>query len=716
MINQKKNSLKYSVHASILFKFLLLACISLICVFCGENVKPPIANKIKKELSTHGDTRIDYYYWLNQRNNPEVIGLLKAENEYLNARMSDTKSLQEKIYTEITKRIKKTDISVPYKYQGYYYYTRYQEKNEYPIYCRKANDLKAKEEILLDVNLMSKGHSYYHVTTPEISPDNSLIAFGVDTVSRRKYSLHFKNLSTGEILRESIPNTTGDVVWANDSRTVFYTTIDYTLRPDKLYRHIIRTDISDDKEVYHEDNPTFSLYLNKSKSKSFIFLNSWHTLSSEYRYLDADSPMGKWKIIQPREKGLEYEPEHYRDSFFIKTNYKARNFRLMRTEIGKTSKENWQEVIPYREIVLLEGFEIFKNFLVLTERIDGLAHLRVIRWDGKDDYDVQFDEPAYTVYFSKNPEFETDLLRFFYTSLKTPESEYDYNMNTRKKILLKMQEILGGYDPGNYTSERMFAVAEDKTRIPISLVYRKGLIKNGNNPLLLYGYGSYGWCTEPVFRSDRLSLLDRGFVFAIAHVRGGEEMGRQWYEGGKLLKKKNTFTDFIACTEYLIGEKYTRPQKMFAMGRSAGGLLMGALANMRPDLFKAIIAEVPWVDVVTTMLDSSIPLTTAEYDEWGDPRNKACYDYMLSYSPYDNVGPKKYPAMFVTTGFHDSQVQYFEPLKWVQKLRTMNRGSEPIFLHVNMEGGHGGISGRFRRYRETALEYAFMLDLIGIKK
>ncbi len=682
----------------------------------ADKIKPPLAEKVKKELSIHGHTRIDNYYWMIERDNPKVIEYLKAENSYKESIMKHTEALQEKLLSEIVGRIKQSDMSVPYKDEGFYYYTRYEEGREYPVYCRKKESLEADEEILLNVNEMAEGYNFYHVSGFTVSHNNYLIAFGVDIVSRRKYTIHFKNLKTGEILSDQIPNTSGRAAWANDDKTVFYALKDETLRPYKIMKHVLGTEVSEDKVVFHEKDVTFNTYVYKSKSKKYIFIGSESTLSEEYRFLDADNPDGEFKIIQPREKDHLYSVEQYKNHFYVRTNYKAKNFRLMKTSIDKTTKENWEEVIPHRKDVLLQGFEIFKSFLVVSERKNGLVNLRIIRWDGKGEHSLDFVEETYSAYLSDNPEFDTDILRYEYTSLTTPETIYDYNMNTREKKLLKQQEVIGDFDSSNYKAERIYATAKDGTKIPISLVYRKGLAKNGDNPLLLYGYGSYGSSMNPSFRSSRLSLIDRGFVFAMAHIRGGQEMGRYWYEDGKLFKKKNTFTDFIACAQHLIAEKFTNPDKLFTLGRSAGGLLIGAVVNIRPDLFKGVIASVPWVDVVTTMLDPSIPLTTAEYDEWGDPNKKEYYEYILSYSPYDNVEAKEYPAMLVTTGLHDSQVQYWEPAKWVAKLRALKTDDNILLLHTNMEAGHSGVSGRFRRYRETALEFAFMLDLIGITK
>jgi len=645
------------------------------------------------------------------------MAYLMAENEYKDAVMKHTQSFQKKLYDEIVGRIKKTDMSVPSKESGYYYYSRYEEGGEYPIYCRKKGSMEAEEEILLNVNEMAKGHAYYSVAGFSVSTNNNLIAFGVDTVSRRKYTIHFKNLKTGEILLDKIPTTSGRAAWANDNKTVFYTLKDEeTLRSYKIMRHVLGTDPSSDKEVFEEKDVTFSTYVYKSKSKKYLIIGSSHTLSDEYRFLDADNPEGKFKIIQAREKDLLYDVAHYKDKFYIRTNYKAKNFRLMATPVNRTTKGNWKELIPHRDDVLLQGFEVFKDFLVVNERINGLPNLRIMRWDKKGEHYLDFGEETYSAYISYNPEFDTDVLRYAYTSMTTPRSVFDYNMNTKEKTLLKQQEVIGDFDSNNYHAERLYATARDGTKVPISLVYRKGLEKNGDNPLLLYGYGSYGATMSASFSSVRLSLLDRGFVYAIAHIRGGQEMGRYWYEEGKLLKKKNTFTDFIDCAEHLIAEKFTNPEKLFAQGGSAGGLLMGAIVNMRPDLFKGVIAAVPFVDVITTMLDTNIPLTTGEFDEWGDPNKKEYYDYMLSYSPYDNVEAKDYPVMLVTTGLHDSQVQYFEPAKWVAKLRALKTDNNILLLDTDMESGHGGASGRFRRYKRTALQYALFLDLVGIKK
>jgi oligopeptidase B len=678
---------------------------------------PPKAEIIPHELTIHGQTRVDNYYWLAERENPKVLEYLKAENAYLEAVMKHTEPLQEKLYDEIIGRIKQTDLSVPYRDNGYYYYARFEEGKDYPVYCRKKSTLEAAEEVMLDVNAMAQGHGYYHVTGLELSSDNNLLAYGVDTVSRRKYTIHFKNLTTGETLPDAIPLTTGSAAWANDNTTVFYTQIDdTTLRPQKIFRHVLGTPVDSDALVYHEADETFNTFAYKTKSKAYIFIASTSTLSTEFRYVPAGTPQAAFTVFQPRERDLEYDVDHYGDKFFIRTNLAAKNFRLMTAALDKTGKADWVELIPHRDDVLIESFELFKGALVVGERKDGLVQARIMPWDNGREHYIDFGEATYSAWFEANPEFDTEWVRYGYESLTTPTSTYDYNMVTKEKKLLKREEVLGGFDPADYHAERLYATARDGVEVPISLVYRKGFAQDGTAPCLLYGYGSYGYSTDADFSSARLSLLDRGFVFAIAHIRGGQELGRAWYEDGKLLKKKNTFTDFIDCAEHLIAQKYADPGRLFAEGASAGGLLMGAVVNMRPGLFKGVVAGVPFVDVITTMLDTSIPLTTGEFDEWGNPQIKEYYDYMLSYSPYDQVEAKDYPALLVTTGLQDSQVQYFEPAKWVAKLRALKTDENPLLLWTNMEGGHGGVSGRFRRLKQLAMEYAFMLDLAGIKE
>lgn len=682
-----------------------------------DEIQPPVAEKIKKELTIHGDTRIDYYYWLKERENPKVIEYLNAENDYLKKVMKHTEKFQKKVYKEIIKRIKQTDESVPFFENGYWYYSRYEEKKEYPIYCRKKDSLNNKEEVLLNVNEMAEGYDYFEVADINISPDNKIMAYSVDTLSRRLWMVYFKNLETDEVFDIAIPNTDGSVAWANDNKTAFYTLKDTeTLRPFKVMKHVLGTLLGDDKLIFEETDEIYSTSVFKTKSKQYIMLGSFSTLSSEYQFIDANIPDEEFKIVHPRERELEYYLGHYKDKFYIITNWNAKNFRLMETPVAKTGKENWEELIPHRSDVLLENIEIFNKYLVVSERKEGLTNLRVIKWDDKSEYYVDFGEEVYEAYIGKNPEFDTEWLRYDYSSLTTPNSTYDYNMVTKEKVLKKQKEVVGDFSPDNYEAKRLYALTKDSVKIPISLVYRKGIQLDGNNPCFLYGYGSYGITIDPYFSSVRLSLLDRGFVYAIAHVRGGQINGRQWYDDGKMLKKKNSFNDFIACSEYLIEQKYTNPDKLCAVGGSAGGLLMGAIVNMRSDLYKAVIAAVPFVDVISTMLDESIPLTTGEFDEWGNPEEKEYYDYILSYSPYDNVEAKDYPSMLVTTGLHDSQVQYWEPAKWVAKLRTYKTDNNLLLLYTNMETGHGGASGRFEQYKETALEYVFLFDQLGIKK
>ena len=681
-----------------------------------SKIIPSKAKKIKKELTIHNDTRIDNYYWLRDREDPKVIKYLENENEYSDAVMKDTKKLQTKLYDEIVNRIKQEDESVPYKFNGYYYYTRFEKGNEHPIYCRKKGSLESKEEILLNENEMAKGFSYFHIADFSVSPDNKIIAYSVDTLSRRKYTIKFINLETSKLLKDNIPNTSGNIVWANDNKTIFYNVKDESLRPYKTVKHILRTDVKNDKTVYEEKENTFYHTVSKSKSQKYILFCSESTLFTEYHILDANTPNGKLKIIQPRQKDLEYNVDHIGKYFYIRTNKDAKNFKIVRTDIDHLSQEYWVDVIPAREDILISDFEIFNNYLVVKEFKNALPFIKILDFVNDKKYTIDIKESAYTLWISTNSEGDSDILRYGYESMTTPSSIYDFNMVTKEKKLMKEEEVLGDFDKNNYQTERLFATACDCTKIPISIVYRKGLKKNGKAPLLIYGYGSYGNNMPAYFSTVRLSLLDRGFVYAIAHIRGGQEMGRKWYEDGKLLKKKNTFYDFIDCTKYLVKEKYASPEKVFAMGGSAGGLLMGAISNMAPDLYTGIIAQVPFVDVVTTMLDESIPLTTGEYDEWGNPNVKKYYDYMLSYSPYDNVEAKEYPNMLITTGLHDSQVQYWEPAKWVAKLRDLKTDDNLLLIHINMDFGHGGASGRFEVYKEYALEYAFIFKILNIKK
>lgn len=681
--------------------------------------KPPIAQQIEKRFELHNDLRIDPYYWLNDRENKEVIDYLEQENAYTQEQLKHTEPLQESLFQEIKSRIKEDDNSVPYKSDGYWFYSRYQKGEEYELYCRKKETLEADEEILLNVNDLAKDHEYYSIGGLSISTNANILAFSEDVVSRRIYTIRFKLLDSGEFLEDVLEGTSGSIAWANDNKTVFYTLKDATtLRSYKVMKHQLGTPQAEDVVVFEETDDTFICSVHKSKSKEFIFISSYATVSTEYRFLSADTPDLPFQVVQPRERDHEYSVSHYNNHFYILTNWKARNFRLVKTSLENTKKEFWEELIAHRDNVLLEDIEIFSDFLVVGERANGLTQLFIQPWDSeREPHYISFDEETYVAYTSINRDFNSEWLRFGYSSLTVPGSVYDYNMNTQERVLKKQQEVIGGYNAEEYHAERHYATAKDGTKVPISLVYKKEFFEqDGKMPVLLYAYGSYGYSTDPGFSSVRLSLLDRGFIFAIAHIRGGEEMGRMWYEDGKLLKKKNTFTDFIDCAHYLIEQNYTSSAHLYAMGGSAGGLLMGAVMNMAPTTFHGVIAAVPFVDVVTTMLDDSIPLTTGEYDEWGNPNDEAFYHYIKSYSPYDNVTQQEYPHTLVTTGLHDSQVQYWEPAKWVAKLRTHKTDSNKLLLHTNMSAGHGGASGRFERIREIALEYAFLFDLEGIKK
>ena len=689
----------------------------------------PVAKKIATEITTHGDTRIDNYFWMRlsdaqkeaetpDAQTQDVLDYLNAENDYTKAMMADTDSLQEKLYNEIVARIKQDDQSVPTKIDGYWYYTRFEEGQDYALYCRKKETMEAEEEIILNGPEMGKGLAYFSLGGYSVSTNNNLIAYGVDTVSRRQYTLYFKDLTTGEVLADQIPNTTGGATWANDNKTVFYSKQDpVTLRSFQIYRHTLGTDAAQDVLVYQEDDETFSCGVGKSKSKEYLFIGSYSTMSDEWRYLDANTPNGNWKVIQPRERGLEYRVAQYGSDFYIVNNINAQNFKLSKTPIAKPGKENWVDVLPHRENVLLEDIEIFKNFLVIDERSEGLTKIRIKPWDGSEEHYIEFQDPTYSASVGGAPDFDTEVMRYGYSSLTTPSSTYDYNMRSRERTLLKQAEVLdASFSPDNYVSERIMVPARDGVLVPVSIVYRKDLDRSKANPTLLYGYGSYGASMDAYFSSVRLSLLDRGFIYALAHIRGGQEMGRQWYEDGKLLKKMNTFTDFIDCGDHLVKNGYTSYDHLYAQGGSAGGLLMGAVINMRPEMWNGVLAAVPFVDVINTMLDESIPLTTGEFDEWGNPKDSVYYHYIKQYSPYDNVVAKDYPNMLVTTGYWDSQVQYWEPAKWVAKLRELKTDSNLLLLHTNMEAGHGGASGRFRRFREVAMEYAFLFKLEGIKE
>jgi oligopeptidase B len=684
-----------------------------------DGIATPTVKTQPKELSVHGHTRIDNYYWLNERENPEVIAYLNEENAYLDQIMAPIKPFEEKLFEEMKSRIKKQDESVPVKDGNYYYYARFIEGGEYPIYCRKKESLDAQEEVLLDGNKMGKGKSYFNIGDYEISDNEEIMAYGIDTVSRRNYTVRFKNLQTGKLYKEQIKNTEGgNYAWASDNKTFFYILRDQqTLLGFQVWRHILGTDVKSDVLVYEEKDNQFYMGLGRMKSKKYIAIGCDHNgVSTEYRLLDASKPMGEFKVFSERARGHEYSIEHFADKFYIKTNRDgAINFQLMEVKEKQVAdKTKWSAVIPHRKEVLLESIEVFQNHLVLQERKEGLIHLRVINQTTKEEHYVDFGEPTYDAYIGTNPEFNTNTLRFIYTSLTTPGSTFDYHLDTKIKDLKKEQAVIGDFNKNNYVSERVFVNARDGVKIPLSIVYKKGTKLDGKAPLLQYSYGSYGYSTDATFSSVRLSLLDRGFVYAIAHIRGGQEMGREWYDNGKMFKKKNTFNDFIDCSEFLIANKYCSQNKLFAMGGSAGGLLMGAIANMNPELYKGIVASVPFVDVVTTMLDESIPLTTGEFEEWGNPKNRDSYEYMLSYSPYDNTGKKAYPNILITTGLHDSQVQYFEPAKWVAKLRTLKTDSNLLLMYIDMEAGHGGASGRFASLKLIAKEYAFILDLAYI--
>lgn len=684
------------------------------CTMKNTKLIEPKAEKINTSLSIHNDERIDEYYWLKERDNPKVIDYLNAENSYRDKYMKDYQSLEKKLFEEIKSRIKEDDSSVPYFENGYFYYTRHETGKQYPIYCRKKENLDANEEILIDANKMSKGHDYFRIGGIDISPNNKIAAYGVDTVSRRLYTIYFKNLETGEVYKDKIPYTTGSVTWTNDNSAIFYDKKDIeTLREERVMKHGFGTNIKNDEEIYFEEDETFSVYSYKTKSNKYIVIASQSTLSDEYLIINANDHNKKYKIFQKREKGLEHSITHFNDKWYIITNTdNATNFKLMVCDDKKTSKEYWKDFIPHRKDVLLEDIDVFKNFFIVIERYNGLKRINIKPWNDSKNHYIDFETETYSLYSSYNPNINTNKLRYNFSSLTTPSSVIEYDMITREKKVLKENEVLGEFNKENYTSKRVWANARDGKKVPISLVYRKDKYIEGSNPLLLYAYGSYGITNNPNFSSVRLSLLDRGFIYAIAHIRGSQYLGREWYDDGKMFNKKNTFTDFIDCGKFLIKSKFADKNKLFAMGGSAGGLLMGAVSNMAPELFKGIVAAVPFVDVITTMLDEDIPLTTSEYDEWGNPNHKDSYDYMLSYSPYDQVEKKDYPAIFITAGYHDSQVQYFEPAKWIARLRDRRTNKEPLLMYCNMEAGHGGASGRFEAYKETAMEYSFLLALL----
>ncbi|MBY5950348.1 S9 family peptidase [Algoriphagus marincola] len=681
-------------------------------------MKAPIAKKINHIIKTHGHERTDPYYWMRDRENPKVINYLKEENSYLKEALKETEGLQDQLFQEMKSRIKEDDQSVPYFKKGYYWYSRYEQGCEYPIYCRKKGSLEAEEDILLNVNELAEGKPYCQVSGLAVSHNQRYLAYGLDVLGRRIYEVFFKDLETGETSSLTIPNTTGNITWAADDQHLFYSKQDpETLRAHRIFRHELYSNSENDQLIFEEKDEEFSCHVLKTKSEAFLLIHSESTISSEIRFVDASQPLDDWKVLQARIPHLEYAADHYEDHFWIRTNHQAQNFKVVKAPVDNPGLENWKDFIPHRENVLIEDFDLFSGFFVSQERSNGLTQLLIKPWDGSPGHALDFGEEAYTAWIGHNPEFDTEILRFGFNSLVTPASIFDYHMVTREKTLLKQQEVVGGYDSTLYESARIWAQAEDGVMVPVSLVYKKSSFQpDGSNPLLLYAYGSYGYSSDAYFSSNRLSLLDRGFVFAIAHVRGGEDLGRKWYEDGKLLKKQNTFTDFIACAKHLINENYTQADRLYGMGGSAGGLLIGAVINMQPDLFDGVIAAVPFVDVVTTMLDESIPLTTGEFQEWGNPKFEEYYHYMLSYSPYDQVESKAYPNILVTSGLHDSQVQYWEPTKWVAKLRDLKTDENLLLLHTNMEAGHGGASGRFQALKELAMEYAFLVMLANKKR
>lgn len=682
-----------------------------------NSIIPPVADKIPVSFKKFNDIRIDDYYWLKERENPEVIDYLERENDYYEKMTSHTLDLQNKLFKEIKDKIKEDDESVPYFLNGYWYKTKYKEGLDYPVYTRFKDSLNNKEEILFDCNELAKKHDYFNLSNFQISPDNKIVAFSTDVVSRRLYSVQFKNLETGKVYSDKIINSSGSFAWANDNSTLFYTSRDVnTLRNDKIFKHVLNTDYENDELVYFEKDETFYTNVSKSKSKKFIIISSFSTLTSEFQFLPADNINESFKLFNKRKRGVEYSINHYDDHFYIITNKdKAYNYKLMKTKISETSSENWTDVVEHRKNVLIEGIDIFKDHLVVSERVDGLNRINIKKWDDSENYFLNFDNETFSSNTTTNLDFNSKKLKYAYNSLNEPYSVIEFDMITKEKTVLKQHKVLDkNFSKDNYVTERIWADSQDGNQIPISLIYKKGIKRDGSNPLLIYGYGSYGNTIDPSFSISRLSLLDRGFIYAISHVRGSEYLGRDWYENGKLLNKKNSFNDFVDSTKFLISEGYTSTKHCYAYGGSAGGLLMGAVINMAPELYNGVIAAVPFVDVITTMLDETIPLTTSEYDEWGNPNQKEYYEYMMSYSPYDNVSKLKYPNLLVTTGLHDSQVQYWEPAKWVAKLRDYKQDQNYLFLNTNMETGHGGSSGRFEAIKDLAKEYAFLFDLENI--
>ncbi|MCH9024026.1 MAG: S9 family peptidase [candidate division Zixibacteria bacterium] len=678
-----------------------------------EIPKPPVAKIEAKVDTSFGDIRTDNYFWLRQRGDSAVIAYLEEENAYTEAMMKHTESKQEDLYEELVGRIKETDEDVPVKEDDYFYYSRTEEGQQYKIYCRKKGSLDADEEIILNVNIIAEGHEYCAVGVYEISPSHQLLAYSIDTSGSETYDLYVKDLNTGKLYDDVIPNTSSTAEWGNDNQNIFYTIDDEARRPYKLFRHRLGDSLENDLLIYTETDEKFFLYIAKTKSKKYLLQYSESITTTEIHFLDADNPTGEFKIIHPRQQDMEYDVAHHGTDFYVKTNEKAKNFKLMKTPVRSPAKSNWREVIPHRKAVKIENVEVFENHVVIYERENGLENIRILNLQTGDDHHIEFPEPVYGLRTQSNPEFESDKLRFMYYSMVTPKTIFDYNMNSKDRELKKEYEVIG-YDKSLYETKRIFAEAKDGTQIPISIVYKKDFRQDGTRPLYLYGYGSYGASMEPSFSSNRISYLDRGFAYAIAHIRGGSEMGRYWYDEGKLLNKKNTFTDFIACAEHLIERGYTSKDKLVISGGSAGGLLMGAVLNMRPDLFEVAVADVPFVDVINTMLDESIPLTVTEYEEWGNPHDSVFYTYMKSYSPYDNVGAKEYPHLLITAGLNDPRVQYWEPAKWTAKLRANNLGDNWLLLKTNMGAGHGGASGRYDYLKDVAFRMAFIFDRLDI--
>lgn len=681
-----------------------------------QKLTPPIAKKQPEVLELHGDRRIDDYFWMRDIENPEVIAYLEAENTFTDAQMEPTEGLQQQLYEEMLSRIKETDLSVPVRKDNYYYYSRTQEGKAYAIHCRKKDSLDSPEEILLDENVLAQGHEYFSLGVFQVSPNHDILAYAIDTNGSERYTLYFLDLKSFKLFPESIPDTYYSLTWANDNQTVFYTLIDEANRPFKLFRHRVGTSKTQDKEIYHEPDDSYFLSVGKTRSDAYILMTLGSQVTSEVYYLDANNPIGTFQIVHPRIQGIEYEVDHHSDYFYIVTNDGAINFKLMKALVSSPSRENWEIVIPHREDVMLSGISVFANYLVIYERKNGLPCATVRKLQTQEEHNITFPEPTYAFFEGINPEFNTNILRFSYTSLITPPSVFDYDMESNTRELKKETEVLGGYDKTQYVSEMQIVLAKDNAKIPVSIVYKQGTKKTGDNPLYLTGYGSYGYPYSATFSSNRLPLLERGFIFAIAHIRGGGEKGRKWYEDGKFLNKKNTFTDFITCAEHLIAEKWTSPEHLAISGGSAGGLLIGAVINMRPELFKVAVADVPFVDVVSTIIDTSLPLSAIEWDEWGNPNNKVFYDYIKSYSPYDNVEAKNYPNLLVTAGLNDPRVKYWEPAKWTAKLREMKTDNNILLLKTNMGAGHGGASGRYESLKELAFEYAFVLKWLGVEK